>query len=98
MNREIARYRAVTAKRYARSDRQAVQVDFLAYLREIRKERQAGAKRSRASRALAADPPIWLRAGREERVDDSGRAVGIGMLAGRPQSWRLRPARSHWRA
>jgi len=51
MNREIARYRAVTAKRYAHSTRDAIQVDFLAYLREIRKERQAGAKRPGVSRA-----------------------------------------------
>ena len=41
MNREIASYRAVTAKRYAHPTRHAIQVDFLAYLREIRKERRA---------------------------------------------------------
>jgi dimethylaniline monooxygenase (N-oxide forming) len=58
MNREIARYRAVTARRYARSSRHAIQVDFLAYRREIGKERQAGAKRNGASRVLAADPPM----------------------------------------
>src|SRR5262249_57863885 len=39
MNREIARYRAVTARRYAHSTRHLIQVDFLAYLREIRRER-----------------------------------------------------------
>jgi len=41
MYREIARYRAATASRYAGSARHLIQVDFLAYLREIRKERQA---------------------------------------------------------
>jgi len=53
MNREIARYRTVTATRYARSSRPAIQVDFLPYLREIARERQAGARRSRACRAIA---------------------------------------------
>jgi hypothetical protein len=57
MNREIARYRAMTAKRYARSTRDTIQVDFLAYLREIRGERRRGSKRNGASRAIAADPP-----------------------------------------
>jgi hypothetical protein len=46
MNREIVRYHAATAKRYTRLGRHAIQVDFLAYLREIRRERQAGARRS----------------------------------------------------
>jgi dimethylaniline monooxygenase (N-oxide forming) len=50
MNREIARYRAATTKRYGRSARHAIQVDFLAYLREIRRERQTGAR-------PAANPP-----------------------------------------
>jgi dimethylaniline monooxygenase (N-oxide forming) len=57
MNREIARYRAVTARRYGRSGRHVIQVDFLAYLREIRREREMGAARSEALRAIAADPP-----------------------------------------
>jgi dimethylaniline monooxygenase (N-oxide forming) len=57
MNREIARYRTVTAARYARSSRPAIQVDFLPYLREIARERQAGARRSRARRAIAPHPP-----------------------------------------
>jgi cation diffusion facilitator CzcD-associated flavoprotein CzcO len=56
MSREIAKYRAVTTKRYARSARYTIQVDFLAYLREIRKERRAGAKRNGVSRAIAMDP------------------------------------------
>jgi dimethylaniline monooxygenase (N-oxide forming) len=54
MNREIASYRAATARRYARPGRHAIQVDFLPYLREIRKERAAGAARGTARRTLAA--------------------------------------------
>jgi dimethylaniline monooxygenase (N-oxide forming) len=56
MNREIARYRAMTVKRYARSTRDTIQVDFLAYLREIRRERRMGARHA-ASRVRAAGPP-----------------------------------------
>jgi len=55
MNREITRYRTATARRYARPGSDAIHVDFLPYLREIRKERTAGARRSRARRALAGD-------------------------------------------
>src|SRR6266536_395186 len=51
------RNRAITARRYARSTRHAIGVDFLAYLREIRRERQAGARRNGASRAPLADSP-----------------------------------------
>ena len=40
MNHEIARYVAVTARRYGRSARHTIQVDFLAYLREISRERR----------------------------------------------------------
>jgi cation diffusion facilitator CzcD-associated flavoprotein CzcO len=47
MDREIARYRAATARRYDGSARHLIQVDFLPYLREIRNERQAGARRCR---------------------------------------------------
>ena len=54
MNREISAYRAATARRYARSSGYAIHVDFLPYLREIRKERAARARRGRARRALAA--------------------------------------------
>jgi dimethylaniline monooxygenase (N-oxide forming) len=43
MNREIARYRAATARRYGRSAGRAIQVDFLGYLREISKERAGAA-------------------------------------------------------
>ena len=61
MNREIAAYRGATARRYARSARHLIQVDFLPYLREIRAERQAGARRGRAGRERAGRE----RAGRE---------------------------------
>jgi len=49
MNREIARYHTATAKRYGPSVRHAIQVDFLAYLREIRKERQVGVRQNAPS-------------------------------------------------
>jgi len=55
MNREITRYRTATARRYARPGSDDIHVDFLPYLREIRKERTAGARRSRARRALSGD-------------------------------------------
>jgi len=55
MNREITRYGTATARRYARPGSDDIHVDFLPYLREIRKERTAGAGRSRARRALAGD-------------------------------------------
>ena len=45
MNREITRYRTATARRYKRSGGQAIQVDFLPYLREISRERATGARR-----------------------------------------------------
>ena len=57
MNREIARYRTAIAKRYRRPAEQAIQVDFLAYVREIRRERRAGARRNGTSRAIPASPP-----------------------------------------
>jgi dimethylaniline monooxygenase (N-oxide forming) len=58
MNREIARFRAVTTKRYAHSTRHLIQVDFLAYLREIRRERRAGARRGRARWTAPAAPSV----------------------------------------
>ncbi len=54
MNQEIARYQAATGRRYARCAGPAIQVDFLAYLREIRRERRAGARRRGPSQTLAA--------------------------------------------
>jgi hypothetical protein len=44
MQSEIDGYRAANARRYAPSSRPAIQVDFLAYLREIARERRAGAR------------------------------------------------------
>ena len=59
MNREIARYTSATTKRYGRSARHTIQVDFLPYLREIRRERQMGARRSArgVQRTSASRPP-----------------------------------------
>jgi len=54
MDGEIDRYRAATAKRYARPDQPDIHVDFLAYVREIRRERRVGARR-----AGQASRPIW---------------------------------------
>jgi dimethylaniline monooxygenase (N-oxide forming) len=48
MNREIARYTAATLRRYGASATHTIQVDFLAYMREICRERQMGARRARA--------------------------------------------------
>ncbi len=47
MNREITAYHAAIARRHARSARYAIQVDFRGYMRQIRRERQAGARRRR---------------------------------------------------
>jgi len=47
MSREITRYRRAIACRYDRTGGHAIHVDFLPYLREIRKERAAGARRRR---------------------------------------------------
>jgi cation diffusion facilitator CzcD-associated flavoprotein CzcO len=68
MNREIATYRETMAKRFVRSSRHTIQVDFLDYLREIRKERRAGARRNGISRAVTAD----ARAGRILQEAGSG--------------------------
>jgi cation diffusion facilitator CzcD-associated flavoprotein CzcO len=61
MEREIARYRAATASRYAHSARHLIQVDFLAYLREIRRERRAGARRGGARWTVPAAGPSQAR-------------------------------------
>jgi dimethylaniline monooxygenase (N-oxide forming) len=47
MNREIARYSAATVRRYGASATHTIQVDFLAYIREIRRERHMGVTRGR---------------------------------------------------
>ena len=49
MNREIAGYTAATVKRYRACTTHAIQVDFLAYMREIRRERHMGVRRTRRS-------------------------------------------------
>jgi hypothetical protein len=46
MRREIARYRQLTIRRYGPAARPAISVDFLPYLREIARERRAGARRA----------------------------------------------------
>lgn len=46
MNREIYRYTAATVKRYGRSATNPIQVDFLPYMREIRRERHMGLRRT----------------------------------------------------
>jgi cation diffusion facilitator CzcD-associated flavoprotein CzcO len=46
MRREIDTYRAATEKRYSGSTAHPIQVDFLAYLHQIRRERSAGARRA----------------------------------------------------
>ncbi|MER7106911.1 flavin-containing monooxygenase [Streptomyces sp. NPDC000229] len=50
MRREIATYRARTARRYVASSRHTIQVDALAYLREIRAERRRRALSTPAPR------------------------------------------------
>jgi hypothetical protein len=52
MRREISQYHRALAKRYVKSKRHTIQVDFRAYLDELAKERAAGAKRHGQSRAL----------------------------------------------
>ncbi len=49
MNREIAGYTAATVRRYRACTTHAIQVDFLAYMREIRRERHMGVRRTRRS-------------------------------------------------
>jgi dimethylaniline monooxygenase (N-oxide forming) len=45
-HREISRYARRTAGRYLTSKRHTIEVDFLAYLREIERERRRGARRA----------------------------------------------------
>jgi flavin-binding monooxygenase-like protein len=61
MNREIARYQAVTTRRYGLPTGHAIQVDFLAYMREIRKERRAGGTRARSQ--VPRRPMAWSASG-----------------------------------
>ena len=46
---EIARYARRNARRYLASKRHTIEVDFLAYLREIQRERRRGARRAEPS-------------------------------------------------
>jgi hypothetical protein len=52
MRREIDDYHRSLVKRYVKSKRHTIQVDFLEHLAELSKERAAGARRSGRSRAL----------------------------------------------
>jgi hypothetical protein len=54
--REITRYAARTARRYLASKRHTIEVDFLAHLREIERERRRGARRVGQRSVLAALP------------------------------------------
>ena len=49
MSREIAGYTAATVRRYRACTTHAIQVDFLAYMREIRRERHMAVRRTRRS-------------------------------------------------
>ncbi|MDX3224998.1 NAD(P)-binding domain-containing protein [Streptomyces sp. ME19-01-6] len=66
MAKEIDTYQSSVARRYVKSDRHTIQVDFRKYLRELRKERQEGARRPGISRAL----PTGVR--RSNPIDVSG--------------------------
>ena len=46
--REISRYHQRSARRYLASKRHTIEVDFLAHLKEIERERRAGARRARS--------------------------------------------------
>lgn len=50
MQREIAEYHRSVAKRYVRSKRHTIQVDFLEYLAEVKRERAAGRGRATTGR------------------------------------------------
>ncbi|HZC74274.1 MAG TPA: NAD(P)-binding domain-containing protein [Jatrophihabitans sp.] len=55
MRREIDAYHRSVRKRYVRSKRHTIEVDFLEHLAELKKERAAGTRRGGHSRALSAD-------------------------------------------
>jgi hypothetical protein len=91
MSREIAGYHAAIARRYAPSSRPPIQVDFLAYQREIRRERRAGAARV---------PPGGQRDGSSTTVRPAAAAAepiaaSAAPAASRPITWPVsRPGRS----
>jgi hypothetical protein len=49
MRDEIASYRSAIVRRYGRAPRQAIQVDFLGYQRQIQRELRAGVRRNRGA-------------------------------------------------
>jgi hypothetical protein len=53
MRKEIAAYHESVVKRYVASKRHTIQVDFLEYFAELKKERAAAGKRRGQSRALS---------------------------------------------
>jgi cation diffusion facilitator CzcD-associated flavoprotein CzcO len=53
MRREIDGYHRDLQKRYVKSKRHTIQVDFLEHFAELKKEREAGARRNGQSRALS---------------------------------------------
>jgi cation diffusion facilitator CzcD-associated flavoprotein CzcO len=55
MRREIAAYHRTLHKRYVRSKRHTIEVDFLEYFAELRKERAEGARRGGRSGSLGPD-------------------------------------------
>ncbi|OEV05750.1 NAD(P)-binding domain-containing protein [Streptomyces oceani] len=55
MAKEIEAYQSSVARRYVKSSRHTIQVDFRKYLKELRKERRAGARRAGVSRALPSE-------------------------------------------
>jgi hypothetical protein len=57
MQAEIAAYHRAVEKRYVKSKRHTIQVDFLEHLAELKKERATGARRGGQSRALPISPP-----------------------------------------
>src|SRR5437764_13298765 len=84
MNREITSYRNAIARRYDRTGGHAIHVDFLPYLREIRKERAAGARRRRGGagyRWASATSGLCLACGAAD-----GCTSAEGCRAGRPGS------------
>lgn len=66
MRREIADYHRALEKRYVKSKRHTIQVDFLDHLAELDKERAQGAKRAGQSRALPGD--VVAQQGHEARA------------------------------
>jgi hypothetical protein len=64
MRWEIDSYRRALEKRFVKSKRHTIEVDFLDYFAELKKEREAGAKRQGQPRAL---PPLLSASGHLSR-------------------------------